>query len=326
MWGQKKRVYLLKFKKVYIKRWHSISMLSFKFLSLFSLFSGASTKVEAPFDVEKFFSTIEIEPPENTIAGDHLPYLELRRICFVHKDRNAHCPIRQKFTNALIETTSEEDIRFSEIKGCVSSKSGLTDFEQMRHHPKSTSNVNFHISAYSNRVEELAEKVLNGTVDCAVYKGRPAKIVRQEWDGVMWLANDGGSHRSAAVWHIDREQGRERLLPAARVTTNSLSPEFREFCNEHSVLLFKSSSMRDFNEARSNLKDEGILFFEQSDGFLSGVNRDYCVIIQKTNPQHDAVVNAMETAFNLSRWLNSLYASPSTGQNPIPELGLHLNR
>ena len=59
-------------------------MLSFKFSSLFRLFSGESSFVDPPrFGLEKFLSTIEIEPPENTVAGDYLPYLELRRICFI---------------------------------------------------------------------------------------------------------------------------------------------------------------------------------------------------------------------------------------------------
>lgn len=140
-----------------------------KFLSLIPSF--LCVKAPPPiFDVTQYLSSTHIAPPLNAITGGYIPYLELRRIFFIHADKKGDCPLRSSWKNALQETSSVESVSFQKIKGCVCSKSGLTDFELMRHHPKSSSNVNFHIKAYANRVDDLAEKVLNGTMDCAVYK------------------------------------------------------------------------------------------------------------------------------------------------------------
>ena len=262
----------------------------------------------APFDVIKYLSTNQIEAPENTITNSYIPYLDLRRIFFIHEARRSVCPIRSNWDKAIIETSTEAVVSFQDIKGCISSKSGLTDFEAMRHHPKSSGNVNFHISAYKDRVEELAEKVLNGTMDCAVYKDRPAKIVTQEWAPEMWLSNDGGSHRSAAVWHLDREQGRERLLPA-QIKTNSLSPDFRNQCAENSIWLFKFQTRPNIHEICSKFKESGILLSVQSFSTTFSESPDLCMIVKKSDPRHAEIAAAMKQVFNLSEWVNEAYGS-----------------
>jgi len=286
------------------------------FSSIFSFLSRSTAPAVPSFNVEECFSNFEVGKPENGITEKYIPYIELRRILFVHKDKSGKCPVRSKWSSALIETISDETIPFSHIKGCMSSKSDVTDFEEMKTHPQASSNVNFHINAFRGRVEELAEQVLNGSFDCAVYKGRPAKIIRQEWNGEMWLANDGGSHRSAAVWHIDQEQGRERLL-TARVTTNSLSHHFLEQCKNYSIWLFKFQSKPEDIELSSELRRCGILLSAQSDGQFFGTPNDYCIIVRKDNPHHELIASYMRNAFHLSEWVNSLY--PTSFQSFVPQ-------
>lgn len=281
-------------------------MFGLKLSSLFS-FHLKSDASKPNQNLGDLLSTLIIEPPENAISDDAIPYLELRRILFIHRDRHNKCPIRGQWQTALVEKHSDEVIPFSEIKGCMSSKSDATDFELMRYNPKASANVGFHISAYYDRVEELADQVLNGTFDCAIYKGKPAKIVRQEWDSNMWLANDGGSHRSCAVWHIDKEQGNTRSL-TAHVTTTSISPEFRNICHDHSIWLFKIQSHPDIHELISSLRQNEARLSTQSDGFLAGVAKDYCLIIRKDAPSYAKIAQVMGSAFDLSGWVNSIYS------------------
>lgn len=291
-------------------------MALFKFPSIAALFSK-STKAPPTFDPITYLATAPIAQPQNSISNDHIPYLELRRILFIHRDRNCACPIRKQWNKALIETQEAEQsvVSFQNIKGCMSSKSGLTDFEQMRTHPKSLANVEFHIKTYAGREDELAEKVLNGTIDCAAYKDQPAHIVQQDWNKDMWIANDGGSHRTAAVWHLDREQGHNRLLPA-RISTKAVSPDFRAQCDQYSIWLFQLQSQQKSQEIVADFKKIGLLLSAQNDGLMWGDPHDLCLIVEKSDPRHDAIAATLKNAFCLSDWVQNAYA-PKASLSPI---------
>jgi hypothetical protein len=71
------------------------------------------------------------------------------------------------------------------------------------------------ILAERQDVEDLVRAVLQGNFDCVARNGQPVRVVEQEWDGRLYVSNDGGSHRFAAIWRWHREQERPLMMDCA---------------------------------------------------------------------------------------------------------------
>lgn len=255
----------------------------------------------------------QIRPPLHDVRlneDNTVSFFQLRRLFYFHHDTAHRCAVRSQWNTALETTRSAGTVSFGEIQGCLSSKSHVTDFLRMLDHPKSSANVRFHINAYTDRVEELADKVLNGTTDYAVAKGKPAEIMQQAWDNRMWLANSGGSHRSAAVWHLDRAHGHERILPAV-IDTHSISADFQALCTTHSIWMFKPDKPAALHAHKAAFKGSGLLLSQQEVTPIEPIPQDWCLIVPKSDPRHAQLQSLMTNAFDLSEWVNQAHAKPA---------------
>jgi hypothetical protein len=79
------------------------------------------------------------------------------------------------------------------------------------------------ILAKRQDVEGLVREVLHGTYDCVAKDGQPVRVVEQEWDGRLYVANSGGSHRFAAIWRWHHEQ-KQPLMLDCTISKARLSP------------------------------------------------------------------------------------------------------
>jgi hypothetical protein len=64
-------------------------------------------------------------------------------------------------------------------------------------------------------VKVLIDEVLYGSIDCVARAGQPVDVREQVWDGRLYVSNDGGSHRFAAIWRWHREQGQPLMKDCA---------------------------------------------------------------------------------------------------------------
>ena len=71
-------------------------------------------------------------------------------------------------------------------------------------------------------VQKLIQEVLHGTIDYVAAKGNPVQVVRQAWDGRLYVANSGGSHRFATIWRWHREHKQPLMIDCA-ISTARLS-------------------------------------------------------------------------------------------------------
>jgi hypothetical protein len=97
------------------------------------------------------------------------------------------------------------DVR--EIYGIIASKSHIVPLSALSR----TWSVN-DILAERQDVEGLVREVLHGTFDCVAEDGEPVRVVEQEWDGRLYVANSGGSHRFAAIWRWHREHEQPLMM------------------------------------------------------------------------------------------------------------------
>jgi hypothetical protein len=289
----------------------------------FSKFSPDSGRAIDPVMIIK---DAHISAPQKGIAltEDYtVSAFSLRRLLYFYHDPAKRCPIRSQWDSALTTTQSREMVSFSALEGCLSSKSHVTDFERMLDHPKASAIVRYHIDTYTDRVEDLADQVLRGSIDCAVYKDAPAKIMRQGWDGKMWLSNDGGSHRSAAIWHIDRAQGTERLLPAL-VETHDIDSKFKDLCAHHTILMFRPHNPSILHDHKAVFQNAGLTLARQEITPIEPHPQDWCLIIPASHPRHDALTAMMADAFDLSAWVRKACApapvKPAPGANATIDL------
>jgi hypothetical protein len=61
-------------------------------------------------------------------------------------------------------------------------------------------------------IDHIAASVVDAHDDCVSLRGHPIRILRQDWDGRMYVDQGGGSHRFSAVWRWHTERGIPRML------------------------------------------------------------------------------------------------------------------
>ncbi len=66
-------------------------------------------------------------------------------------------------------------------------------------------------------IQKAVTEVLHGTSDCVARKDTPVEVLRQAWDGRLYVRNNGGSHR-AAIWRWHRERQKLLMMDCAVAT------------------------------------------------------------------------------------------------------------
>ena len=73
-------------------------------------------------------------------------------------------------------------------------------------------------------VQDLIGEVLHGFSDYVARGDEPVRVDEQEWDGRLYVVNNGGGHRFAAIWRWHREHDKPLVWDCA-VTTHTLDPD-----------------------------------------------------------------------------------------------------
>lgn len=232
-------------------------------------------------------------------AGFDIPCLRASKV--LHQFYEARCPVRSTFDNVIERVeTGEKTVLLSDISGCTASKTS-TSFAHM------ASLKWFAEEAYKYRdhIDDLAEKVLNGnydgSFDCLRYAGTNTRIFRQSWDGRMWFANEKGSHRTGAVWLLDREQNRERLIPS-EIVDFRVHPAFKKFCETHSIFLFKAGNDSALLDLSVDLPKSDIILATPIGSFSSTQSSEWCLVLPKNNSRYDELCASLPSAFDFSDW------------------------
>lgn len=211
---------------------------------------------------------------------------------------NDNCPIRSSFKNVISRTeVGVENISLRTVEGCIASKSQMTSFKKMAQLPwlarKTADN--------KDNVETLADKVLNGRSDCVKYHNRNAHIYRQEWDGRIWFANDGGSHRTTSVWAIDHENKFDRMLNSD-ITEFTIDKNFKALCETHSIFIFQPATIIPLAYNIIDFRKAGFILAMENNTYLAGEKPDWCLIVPKNDPSYADIKSAAGEAFDFADW------------------------
>jgi hypothetical protein len=124
------------------------------------------------------------------------------------------------------EIAHQRAVDVRDVFGISASKSHIVRLDRLSR----TGSVPDILATHS--VDELIKQVLHGLSDCVAREGESVSIVEQAWDGRLYVLNDGGSHRFAAIWRWHRENGR-RLPMECSITTARISAETTRAVRQH---------------------------------------------------------------------------------------------
>lgn len=142
------------------------------------------------------------------------------------------------------ETQCVETVLLSDIEGCLNSKEKDSRFASMAQ----AGDMPHYIQLWQDRSDELARQLLSKDLRGVTSAGEAAKIMRQSWDGQMWLANIDASHRTTTLWAVDQASGYKRSIPDSEITILSPSRALLDYNSTHHVWLF--GSKEDYNFMR----------------------------------------------------------------------------
>lgn len=220
--------------------------------------------------------------------GGSIPALAGGRM--LHDFYDPFCPVRSAFRDVMARTPrGRESVSLQAVEGCTQSKSHLTSFEKMR----GGYSVREIIAKKGGDVESLAAGVFEGSGDCIARKDGNAQVFRQAWDRKQWFSNEGGSHRAAAVWALDRDAGRERMI-SCDIVEFDIAPRMKDICRTHSVFVFKARDSLPLLLHSRSMEGQGVLFHQAQD--------DCCLIVPKAHPEYRAAKDALPFAFDFSAW------------------------
>lgn len=206
-------------------------------------------------------------------------------------------PILSKFGRILDEVDmGTEAVLLDSVTGCAASKTS-TSFAymaQLKWYAEKTEKS-------KDKVEQLAEQVLNGTNDCVRFHGRNATVCRQAWDGRQWFVNYGGSHRTGAIWLIDKQNGNQRFVESD-VKEFHINKDLRKFCEDNSIFLFGAENGTAFLDTFYALKDSDIVL-AMTGTFLTSHPTDICLVISKAHPFYADIRQALAQGFDFSDWV-----------------------
>lgn len=223
------------------------------------------------------------------------------------------CPVRSHFKSVISEVAAgTHAVNLQAMTGCGNSKTARTFSEMSR--------IGWFrelTEKNAGEVEKLANEVLNGTIDCAKYHDRNARVTRQVWDNRMWFGNDGGSHRTSAVWLIDKAAQRERLV-TSEITDFDVNPKFRALCEDYSIFIFEPENYAALAENIHVLRGEGMIVGLNYLKFMTQNLTDTCIIIRKDRPDYAEIKSALDGSFDFSEWA----LDPAAFEKPEPEVTL----
>ncbi len=148
------------------------------------------------------------------------------------------------------EERMTQKVILSDITGCLNSKELDSRFAHMAEYH----DMPHYISQWKERADELAEQLLSQDTRGVTEAGKPVHILRQSWDGQMWLSNIDGSHRATTLWAIDQAAGYRRPIPDSDVVTLRPSNELLDYDRTHHVWVFAAQAdynFRHYPEARA---------------------------------------------------------------------------
>jgi hypothetical protein len=171
-------------------------------------------------------------------------------------------------------------------------------------------------------VQKLIREVLHGTIDYVAYEGDPVKVVRQAWDGRLYVVNSGGSHRFAAIWRWHREHERPLMMDCI-ISTAQLSKVTLNAVAKRRYWLMR---LPDILEAIQILNAAGDRHLFSQHNRLDGIPvrflgtleaTDCCVAYPREHPMADVVDAWLELspALDLSAYILGLSRSARQGSN-----------
>jgi hypothetical protein len=153
-------------------------------------------------------------------------------------------PVFKPFQHGIVKThagVSEVDIR--DCYGVAANKSQICPFALLSKHV----NLDYWENPKAlKHYEHLVQKVFYGTLDYAAHANENLRLNRQEWNSCIWLANNGGGHRSAGLWAHYRRHNIP-LLRMSEITSLAIHPDIYRACETHCFWLFSTNAKNCFD-------------------------------------------------------------------------------
>ncbi len=171
-------------------------------------------------------------------------------------------------------------------------------------------------------VQKLIREVLHGTIDYVAREGDPVTVVRQAWDGRLYVVNSGGSHRFAAIWRWHREH-EQPLMMDCIISTVRLSKVTLDAVAKRRYWLMRMHNIMEAIQILNAVGDRQ-LFSQHNrlDGipirFLRTLGAtECCVAYPREHPMADVVDAWLELspALDLSAYILGLSRRAGQGSN-----------
>ncbi len=190
-------------------------------------------------------------------------------------------------------------IDLRDMFGCCASKSPFADYNELAN--------GLEVPENSQEANYIYKKVFQGRGDHIARHGENASVVQQAWDDNKWFVNEGGSHRSAALWRYHLQNNIARLIKCD-VEHISVNPAFTKFSSNNDMWIFSVEDLDSFLEVfelthpsrdtKRNFSDINIKVLDSSSGHCS-------LVIPKTSECLKDISSLMKesNALNLSHWV-----------------------
>ncbi len=280
----------------------------------FSLSQIFRSRPPPPEDVAlAIMEKLTIEQPSTLSDETAIPCLRGDDPLFGFYDRS--CDIRKHFKNIVLRAAPRvDDVVLIDVIGCVNSKSPSTSFAEMAQIPwlaKKTNELRF-----KNDLSDFFDAVFNGSHDCVSRKDENPRVFRQDWDGKMWFANNGGSHRTTTLWELDRLNQYRRSI-ACDVVDFSISPDAKKIAEKNSIFIFHLEERTSLRDQRDLFKSLDILVdCDENPAFADNDRPNCCIIISKTHALYERISHHLSNARDFSDWI----LNPANQRELSPEL------
>lgn len=183
-------------------------------------------------------------PSRSALIGIRHPQYVTLDALFYDLGASYSPPVFKPFQNGVVKTdagVSEVDIR--DCYGVAANKSQICPFAILSKHV----NLDYWDNPEQlKHYEHLVQKVFYGTLDYAAHANENLRLNRQEWNSCIWLANNGGGHRSAGLWAHYRQHDIP-LRRTSQITSLAIHPEIYRACETHCFWLFSTYAKNCFD-------------------------------------------------------------------------------
>ena len=253
----------------------------------------------------KLFKEIDFtKQPQEFFKRQGTPYHSLQRLGLAFLGRVNEEEIKLLKVSEQIEET----INLSEMYGCA-----MTKYKYGGDYCVMTQSTSMRAPKDHQEATTLEQDLFQGLSDYISRKGRRANVAKIEWDSTMWFENSGGSHRSAALWYYDKQNGIDRPIQCL-VKEYTISKKFLKYSQENDIYILSVQGQKKVScflkkyppcyTPNPHKLSKGISFLQLVDSVNKEAGHNYILIVNKKSILSDGIAKLMhdEDIFNLSNW------------------------